>query len=92
MFKLELDWACYLSLSCGCRYSESLYSLFSLGGLYHLIAGSNNIAVLWFALSGCARANGVLNAGYFCFQTMHQVYHGLFLKKYASVSFCFPSW
>ncbi|KDP38090.1 hypothetical protein JCGZ_04733 [Jatropha curcas] len=62
-------------------YSESLYSLFSLGGLYHLLSGAKNIAVLWFALSGCARSNGVLNAGYFCFQTMNQVYHDIFLKK-----------
>ncbi|KAF2308387.1 hypothetical protein GH714_006650 [Hevea brasiliensis] len=67
-------------------YSDSLYSLFSLGGLYHLMSGSDNIAVLWFALSGCARSNGVLNAGYFCFQTMHQVYHDLFLKKDARLA------
>ncbi|EXC22150.1 hypothetical protein L484_016216 [Morus notabilis] len=44
------------------RYSESLYALFSIGGLYHLISGRNNIVVLWFALSGFARSNGVINA------------------------------
>ncbi|KAL5832321.1 hypothetical protein ACOSQ4_017675 [Xanthoceras sorbifolium] len=62
-------------------YSESLYALFSVGGIYYLMSGAKNIAVLWFALSGCARSNGVLNAGYFCFQTMHRAYDALFLKK-----------
>ncbi|XP_021890520.1 GPI mannosyltransferase 2 isoform X2 [Carica papaya] len=66
-------------------YSESLYALFSIGGMYHLISGANNTAVLWFALSGLARSNGVLNAGYFCFQTMHWAYEALFLKKRVSV-------
>lgn len=64
-------------------YTESLYSLFSVGGLYYLISGANNIAVLWLALSGSARSNGVLNAGYICFQTMHQAYDAIFLKKRA---------
>ncbi|EXB97336.1 hypothetical protein L484_024198 [Morus notabilis] len=36
------------------QYSESLYALFSIGGLYHLISGRNNIVILWFALSGFA--------------------------------------
>ncbi|XP_050219839.1 uncharacterized protein LOC126670207 isoform X2 [Mercurialis annua] len=65
-------------------YTESFYSLFSFGGLYHVLSGANNIAVLSFALSGCARSNGVLNAGYFCFQTMHRVYHDVFVKRRAS--------
>ena len=43
---------------------------FQLGDCTNLISGAKNIAVLWLALSGCARTNGVLNAGYFCFQTM----------------------
>ncbi|KAF9686491.1 hypothetical protein SADUNF_Sadunf03G0164200 [Salix dunnii] len=63
------------------RYTESLYALLSLGGLYYLISGASNVAVLWFALSGCARSNGVLNAGYLCFQTLHQAYDAVFLKK-----------
>ncbi|CAF2115824.1 BnaC08g41770D [Brassica napus] len=62
-------------------YSESLYALFSIGGLYHLLSGASNVAVLWFALSGCARSNGILNAGYICFQTMHRAYEALYLKK-----------
>ncbi|XP_023874881.1 uncharacterized protein LOC111987393 isoform X2 [Quercus suber] len=64
-------------------YSESLYALFSFGGLYYLVTGGNTVAVVSFALSGCARSNGVLNAGYFCFQTMHHAYDALFLKKRA---------
>nr|XP_028955100.1 GPI mannosyltransferase 2-like isoform X1 [Malus domestica]XP_028955101.1 GPI mannosyltransferase 2-like isoform X1 [Malus domestica]XP_028955102.1 GPI mannosyltransferase 2-like isoform X1 [Malus domestica] len=62
-------------------YSETLFVLFSVGGLYHLISGKDVIAVLWFALSGFSRFNGVLNAGYFCFQTMHQAYDAVFLRK-----------
>ncbi|XP_057956419.1 uncharacterized protein LOC131149729 [Malania oleifera] len=64
-------------------YSESLYSMLSIGGLYHLISGANDVAMLFFALSGCARSNGVLNAGYFCFQTLHKSYDAIFLKKRA---------
>ncbi|XP_062172261.1 uncharacterized protein LOC133877846 isoform X2 [Alnus glutinosa] len=64
-------------------YTESLYALFSVGGLYHLVTGGNSVAVLWFALSGCARSNGVLNAGYFCFQTLHRAYDAVFIKKRA---------
>ncbi|XP_023644869.1 GPI mannosyltransferase 2 isoform X2 [Capsella rubella] len=62
-------------------YTESLYALFSIGGVYHLLSGTSNVAVLWFALSGCARSNGVLNAGYICFQTMHQAYEALYQKR-----------
>nr|DAD33690.1 TPA_asm: hypothetical protein HUJ06_012541 [Nelumbo nucifera] len=62
-------------------YSESLYALFSLGGIYHLLSSSNNIAMLLFALSGSARSNGVLNAGYFCFRAMHQAYDAIFQRK-----------
>jgi phosphatidylinositol glycan class V len=63
-----------------------LYALFSVGGLYHLVTGGNSVAVLWFALSGCARSNGVLNAGYFCFQTLHRAYDAVFIEKRAYVS------
>lgn len=53
--------------------------------MYHLISGKDVIAVLWFALSGFSRSNGILNAGYFCFQTMHQAYDAVFLRKRAFV-------
>ncbi|KAL9314269.1 hypothetical protein ACSQ67_019721 [Phaseolus vulgaris] len=62
-------------------YSESLYALMCFGGMYHFVCGGNNLAVLFFALSGCARSNGVLNAGYLCFQTMHRSFHALFHQK-----------
>nr|XP_043631649.1 GPI mannosyltransferase 2 isoform X2 [Erigeron canadensis] len=62
-------------------YSESLYALLSIGGLNFLMLGANNLATLWFALSGCARSNGVLNAGYIGFQTMHQAYEAVFYKR-----------
>lgn len=63
-----------------------MYALLSVGGLYHLVTGGNSAAVLWFALSGCARSNGVLNAGYFCFQTLHRAYDAVFIEKRAYVS------
>ncbi|KAK9078565.1 hypothetical protein SSX86_002622 [Deinandra increscens subsp. villosa] len=62
-------------------YSESLYALLSIGGLYFLMSGADNLAALWLAFSGCARSNGVLNAGYIGFQTMHRAYDALFLQK-----------
>lgn len=64
-------------------YSESLYALLSIGGLYSFIHGANNTATFWFALSGAARSNGVLNAGYFGFQMMHRAYYAIVLKKHA---------
>ncbi|KAI4332567.1 hypothetical protein L6164_017463 [Bauhinia variegata] len=67
-------------------YSESLYALLTFGGLYHLIYGGNSLAVLYFALSGCGRSNGVLNAGYFCFQTMHRAYDAMFQKKHPTLA------
>ncbi|KAJ8574107.1 hypothetical protein K7X08_025912 [Anisodus acutangulus] len=67
-------------------YTESMYALCSIGGLYYLMRGSNNIATLWLALSGFARSNGVLNAGYICFQTMHRSYKAAFVRKHAGVT------
>lgn len=84
-----MNWTAKFDSVCKCRYSESLYALFSVGGLYYLMSGALNISVLWLAISGCARSNGVLNAGYFCFQTMHQAYDALFLKKRHFVSLWF---
>ncbi|PNY04959.1 GPI mannosyltransferase 2-like protein [Trifolium pratense] len=67
-------------------YSESLYAVLSLGGLYYFVSGKNNLSVLLLALSGCARSNGVLNAGYICFQTMHRGYHALFHNKNVTIA------
>ncbi|KAB1220987.1 GPI mannosyltransferase 2 [Morella rubra] len=64
-------------------YSESLYALLSIGGIYHLVTDGNRIAVLWLALSGCTRSNGVLNAGYVCFRTLHRAYDAVFIRKNA---------
>ena len=63
------------------RYSESLYALFSLGGLFYLFSGANTVAVIMLALSGSARSNGALNAGYFCFQALLQAYDAAVRKK-----------
>lgn len=70
------------------RYSESLYSLLSVGGVYHLLSGEKNLAVTLLALSGSARSNGILNAGYVCFETLHQTFDVIMERKSAFVSFC----
>uniref|UniRef100_A0ACD5Y8I1 Uncharacterized protein n=1 Tax=Avena sativa TaxID=4498 RepID=A0ACD5Y8I1_AVESA len=62
-------------------YSESLYALFSLGGLFYLFSGANTVAMIMLALSGSARSNGALNAGYFCFQALLQAYDAAIQKK-----------
>ncbi|XP_020100870.1 GPI mannosyltransferase 2 isoform X2 [Ananas comosus] len=62
-------------------YSESLYALFSLGGLFYLFSGAKTVAMILLALSGSARSNGALNAGYFCFQAMLQAYGAIYQKR-----------
>lgn len=48
--------------------------------------GTYNFATLWLALSGFARSNGVLNAGYICFHAMQLVYEALSSTKRTYVS------
>ncbi|XP_037479331.1 GPI mannosyltransferase 2-like isoform X2 [Triticum dicoccoides] len=62
-------------------YSESLYALFSLGGLFYLFSGARTIAMIMLALSGSARSNGALNAGYICFEALLQAYDAAIQKK-----------
>lgn len=50
------------------------------------MSGANKFAILCLALSGFARSNGVLNAGYIGFQTMHRAYDAIFRKKHLIVS------
>lgn len=63
------------------RYSESLYALLSLGGIYFIFSDANTVAMLLLALSGSARSNGALNAGYFCFQALKLAYDAIIHKK-----------
>ncbi|GJN27921.1 hypothetical protein PR202_gb15986 [Eleusine coracana subsp. coracana] len=67
-------------------YSESLYALFSLGGMFYLFSGANAVAMIMLALSGSARSNGALNAGHFCFQALLQTYDSVIQKKRPLVS------
>lgn len=69
-----------------CRYSESLYALFSFGGLFHLFSGSSTLAMIMLALSGSARSNGAVNAGYFCFMALMQAISAVIQKKRPFVS------
>ncbi|KAH6799115.1 transferase [Perilla frutescens var. frutescens] len=62
-------------------YSESLYALMSFGGLYYYMNGKHNYAPLWLALSGCARSNGVLNAGYICYHAMQRLNKAFFSRN-----------
>ncbi|XP_021728844.1 GPI mannosyltransferase 2-like isoform X2 [Chenopodium quinoa] len=66
-------------------YSESLYALLSIGGVYLLMSGVNNVPALLFALSGFARSNGVLNGGYYGFKALHQSYYAMYVKKRANI-------
>ncbi|KAK6937026.1 GPI mannosyltransferase 2 [Dillenia turbinata] len=66
-------------------YSESLYALLSIAGIYHLVSGASNYAMLLLALSGSARSNGALNAGYFCFQSLHRAYEAFNARKHPAV-------
>ena len=50
------------------------------------MSGRNCVSALWLALSSCARSNGVLNAGYICFLSMHWACDALLLKKCFRVS------
>uniref|UniRef100_A0A453CYM3 GPI mannosyltransferase 2 n=1 Tax=Aegilops tauschii subsp. strangulata TaxID=200361 RepID=A0A453CYM3_AEGTS len=73
----------HVSVVCFCfgRYSESLYALFSLGGLFYLFSGARTVAMIMLALSGSARSNGALNAGYICFEALLQAYDAAIQKK-----------
>uniref|UniRef100_A0A8R7PK12 GPI mannosyltransferase 2 n=1 Tax=Triticum urartu TaxID=4572 RepID=A0A8R7PK12_TRIUA len=73
----------HVSVFCFCfgRYSESLYALFSLGGLFYLFSGARTVAMIMLALSGSARSNGALNAGYICFEALLQAYDAAIQKK-----------
>jgi len=49
--------------------------------MFYLFSGANTVAVIMLALSGSARSNGALNAGYFCFQALLQAYDAAVQKK-----------
>ncbi|KAL9679927.1 hypothetical protein QQ045_017798 [Rhodiola kirilowii] len=70
-------------------YSESLYSLLSVGGVYHLLSGEKSVAIILLALSGSVRSNGILNAGYVCFETLHLTYDTILHRKsaFAAIKF-----
>ena len=50
------------------------------------MSGAKNFPVLWLAISGSARSNGVLNAGYYGFKALHQSYYAIYVKKRVCVS------
>jgi phosphatidylinositol glycan class V len=52
-----------------------------------MFSGANAVAMIMLALSGSARSNGALNAGYFCFQALLQAYDAAIQKKRPIVSF-----
>ncbi|PKA47155.1 phosphatidylinositol glycan, class V [Apostasia shenzhenica] len=62
-------------------YSESLYALSSLGGIFYLFSGYQTLAMILLAISGAARSNGAINAGYFCFKALLQTYDAIIQKK-----------
>ncbi|KAL0342527.1 UNVERIFIED_CONTAM: GPI mannosyltransferase 2 [Sesamum calycinum] len=62
-------------------YSDPESVLLSFGGLYHFMNGTDYFATVWLALSGCARSNGVLNAGYICYRRMQLVNKAFLSRK-----------
>ncbi|KAL9680670.1 hypothetical protein QQ045_018555 [Rhodiola kirilowii] len=70
-------------------YSESLYSLLSVGGVYHLLSGEKSVSIILLALSGSVRSNGILNAGYVCFETLHRTHDTILHRKsaFAAIKF-----
>lgn len=82
----RIAWIWVMMLFISCRYSESLFAVLSIGGLYHFMNGKYNYATLWLALSGCARSNGVLNAGYVCYHAMKQLNEAFSSRKCSYVS------
>ncbi|KAG0450437.1 hypothetical protein HPP92_026757 [Vanilla planifolia] len=67
-------------------YSESLYALSSLCGLFYLFFGSNAMSMLLLCVSGAARSNGAINAGYICFMSLLQSYDAIIQKKSAKLA------
>ncbi|KAL2940755.1 GPI mannosyltransferase 2 [Bienertia sinuspersici] len=49
------------------------------------MSGTSNVPAIFFALSGSARSNGVLNAGYYGFKALHQSYDAVYVKKRALI-------
>lgn len=46
-----------------------------------MVSGANGFAIILFALSGAARSNGFVNAGYVCYCTMHKAFDAIFCKR-----------
>ena len=49
--------------------------------MFYLFSGAHTVAVIMLTLSGSARSNGALNAGYLCFQALLQAYDAAVQKK-----------
>ncbi|XP_078432455.1 transferases, transferring hexosyl groups [Wolffia australiana] len=62
-------------------YSESLYAACSMGGVEKLMNGSDFAGVVMLAMSGLARSNGAVNAGFVCFRALLRAWDSVGLKK-----------
>lgn len=68
-------------------YTESLFALFSFGGIWYFLTGKRWAALLFWALSSGTRSNGILNAGFLIFQAIHDVKTSFDLKRYRVVRY-----
>jgi len=56
-------------------YTESMFSLFSLLGMYHYVKKERLSACLFFSLATATRGNGIALAGFFMFQFLIDLFH-----------------
>lgn len=77
-------------------YTESLYSALTFFGLLSFFKSPSNDALSWkllaaalFSLSALTRSNGVLNAGFFMFDSLHFLCSAKSKKQvYLTISIC----
>nr|CAG4718505.1 unnamed protein product [Naegleria fowleri] len=55
-------------------YTESMFSLFSLCGMYYHVRKRHIFSCLFFALATCTRGNGIALAGFYIYQFMLEEY------------------
>jgi GPI mannosyltransferase 2 len=51
-------------------YTESLYAYITWSGMRRWLKGERLSAAVWFSLGSLCRGNGVLNAGFFCYDIL----------------------